>query len=73
MMAIKFDGKTYAGASDLYLDGFRAGRNAARMDMSESLEMLRDDVDSLLRDCACDTDTADSIERRFTAIIERGA
>lgn len=40
---------------------------------SDSLEKLRDDIDCYMRDCALDTDTIDEFERRFTALIERGA
>lgn len=39
----------------------------------DSLEKLREDVDCMLRNLECDTDTADEIERRFFALIERGA
>lgn len=41
--------------------------------IQDSLEKLRDDIDCYMRDCALDTDTIDEFERRFTALIERGA
>ena len=55
--------------------GFKTGYDPNRLTHREpdSLEKLRDDLDSFMRDCSINADKVDEFTGRLTALMERGA